>query len=398
MRYLKFNLESCGISLDEAAERLKGIKALSLFNEDNMPFLKSLNQNVDEIRERMSPCRERFDTMVVVGIGGSSLGMQTIYSALSRDRRLIFLENIDPSTVNRAFETVNWESTLCCFISKSGRTLETVSIMNLVIEELRRRGLDIGERTVFISDRGSRFHELSESIGSLFFEIPRDIGGRYSVLTPAALVPSEFLGIDTSALLEGAGDVLENVDYSHPSLLTAAIKLIHYENGRNVSVLMPYSDRLRKFSDWYSQLWAESLGKEGKGQTPLGAVGTVDQHSLLQLFMEGPDDKFYQFIKVEGFEEDLRLPEDALILDFISGKRLSEVMLAEFEGTVQSLMKRGRPLMTVEVERVGEEELGALFMHFMVATAVAGKLMGVNPFNQPGVELGKRIAREKLKG
>ena len=162
--------------------------------------------------------------------------------------------------------------------------------------------------------------------------------------------------------------------------------------------MMPYSDRLRRFSNWYVQLWAESLGKNGKGQTPLRAVGTVDQHSLLQLFMEGPDDKFYQFIKINRFESDFILPERTEILKFLSGKKLSEVINAEFEGTVQALKNIGRPVLTITLNRVSPETLGALFMYYMIATVVTGKLMNVNPFGQPGVEAGKKIATKMLMG
>ncbi len=402
MEYLKFDFEGCGIDIENELWRLKEIDALNLLNESDMPFLKVFKQNLLKIKEKLSPFKLNFDNMFVVGIGGSSLGIQTIYRAIfginpKEGKKLFFLENVDPFNINQIFQAAPWDRTVYCFISKSGKTLETVSIMNLVLNELRRRGFkDIDKRTIFISDLNSPFHRLAKEIGSTFFEIPSDIGGRFSVLTPVGLVPSEFLDVDPFSLIEGARNVIGRIDYNHPSLITALVKFVNYINGRNISVLMPYSDRLRRFSNWYVQLWAESLGKNGKGQTPLRAVGTVDQHSLLQLFMDGPDDKFYQFIKVNRFDSDFILPEKTEIISFLAGKRISEIINAEFEGTVKALKQVKRPLMTITINRISPEALGALFMHFMIATVVTGKLMGVNPFGQPGVELGKRIAKEIL--
>jgi len=404
VEYLKFDFNSCNVDIEKEIWRLEKIEALKLINETDMPFIKVLKQNLLRIKEALSPYKMRFDNMFVVGIGGSSLGIQTIYRAIfgnnpKEGKKLFFLENVDPFDIDQIFQSAPWDRTVYCFISKSGKTLETVSIMNLVLNELRKRGFkDIDKRTIFISDPGSPFHILSKEIGSTFFEIPPDIGGRFSVLTPVGLVPSEFLDVDPFSLIEGAREVIRKVDIYHPSLLTAIVKFLNYQKGRNISVMMPYSDRLRRFSNWYVQLWAESLGKNGKGQTPLRAVGTVDQHSLLQLFMEGPDDKFYQFIKINRFESDFILPERTEILKFLSGKKLSEVINAEFEGTVQALKNIGRPVLTITLNRVSPETLGALFMYYMIATVVTGKLMNVNPFGQPGVEAGKKIATKMLMG
>jgi len=160
---------------------------------------------------------------------------------------------------------------------------------------------------------------------------------------------------------------------------------------------MAYSNYLKEFTEWYAQLWAESLGKDGKGQTPMKAIGTSSQHSVLQLFMDGQDDKVYQFFMIENYPEDISLPEKTEILDFISNKKLSDVMRAEFEGTVKALLSRGRPVVQIRMDELSPLNMGYIFMSYMMATVIIAKLMGVNPYGQPAVEIGKKIAYEKLK-
>jgi glucose-6-phosphate isomerase len=195
-------------------------------------------------------------------------------------------------------------------------------------------------------------------------------------------------------LLEGAFDLLET---PYPALYLAAAKYLHYQAGRKISVAMPYSSFMTEFTEWYFQLWAESLGKEGKGQTPLKAVGTSSQHAILQLFIDGPDDKFYQLFFVEEYEKDPVLPEDCKILPFLAGKRISQVMEAEFKGTVHALKLKKRPLVIFRLSKLKEYQMGYLFMTYMVATVVMGRLIGVNPYGQPAVEIGKRVAIEELR-
>jgi len=402
MGYVRYNLK--GIRC--LPETLEKLDFSSLFSKEKMPFIGSFSVHIKEIKETLRKFKELYDNMFVIGIGGSSLGIQAIYEGIYgkhkiSGRKLYFLENIDPFNIHQIFQSAPWDRTVYCVISKSGSTLETVSIFNLVLHEMRKRGFtDLNKRFIFISGKNTPFYSIAKELGAPFFEIPEEIGGRFSVLTPVGLVPADFVDIDPYALAGAGMEILEEIskDREHGAIISTCAEYESYLNGRNINVMMPYSDSLRKFSEWWVQLWAESLGKDGEGQTPLPAVGTVDQHSLLQLFMDGPDDKFYQFIKVKNFGSDFILPEKTHVLDFIAGKRISDIIHAEFEGTVEALRQRGRPVAVLEVNRITPEVMGALFTLYMVKTVVMAELMGVNPYGQPGVEIGKKIAKKRLGG
>jgi len=382
------------------AEALEGYlsEARELINPEEMPFLElPSEEQLREYKEAVGELKRVSRKLVVVGIGGSSRGTRAIHEAIGkRDGRLEFIDNVDPNLLEKVLKELNWEESSFLFVSKSGKTLETVVAMNVILEELQRRNLDIGRRCMFISDRGTPFEELAEEFGCSFFPIPDRVGGRFSVLTAVGVVPALFAGYRAEELLKGAAGVVEN---PKKVIGMAVAKYLNYREGRNISVIMPYSSFMTEFTEWYVQLWAESLGKDGKGQTPVKAVGTSSQHSILQLFMDGPDDKVYQLIFVKNYHKDPAVPKEPYILPFIGGKRVSEVMEAEYKGTVFALKSRKRPMVLMELERLSERELGELFMSYMVATVITGRLMGVNPYGQPAVEIGKRAAeRELLKG
>ncbi|RTZ59084.1 MAG: glucose-6-phosphate isomerase [Gammaproteobacteria bacterium] len=377
--------------------------SLNLSEAFSKPFTRYPEKDLAEIEEKLKRFKERFSTMLVCGMGGSSLGAKTAYSFLREhtkgEHRLLFLDNIDPLFVKKTLEELNWEDTVFCFISKSGTTLETVVFLNLILEELKKRNLKVDERVIFVGDRGKAFEDLANSLGCEFFEIPSDVDGRFSVLTPSQLVPIHFADIDIKELWEGALELLRDTTEDNPAVKLAKFKMHHYLNkGRNIAVMFAYGNYIYPFAFWYSQLWAESLGKNSKGQTPIKALGTVDQHSLVQLFREGPDDKVYQFIKVVNNPEFPKVSNQPVILDYIGGKSVSQIFDALYEGTKTALIETGRPVVTLELDGYTAFNLGYLFMLYMVATVVAAQILDVNPFGQPGVELGKRIAKEKLKG
>jgi len=389
-------LEHCGYPEERLKEYSEGLK--EIVNAEEMPFLElPTAEEIEDYRRAVEELRKVSRKLVVVGIGGSSRGTRAIHETVGkRDDRLEFIDNVDPNLLEKVLKELNWEESSFLFVSKSGKTLETVVAMNVIVEELRRRGLEVGKRCAFVSDRGTPFEELAREFGCSFFPIPNRVGGRFSVLTPVGIVPSLFAGYGVEELLEGAARVAKNPE---KALKVAAAKYLNYGEGRKISVIMPYSSFMTEFTEWYVQLWAESLGKEGKGQTPLKAVGTSSQHSILQLFMDGPDDKVYQLIFVRNYHSDPALPGEPLVLPFIGRKRVSEVMEAEYRGTVFALKSRKRPMVLMEVESLSERELGELFMTYMVATVAMGRLIGVNPYGQPAVEVGKRAAeRELLKG
>ena len=367
----------------------------------SQPFTKYPKDIVEKIKKTLPRFKERFSTMVVCGMGGSSLGAKTI-DAFARafnksNHRLVFLDNIDPTLVKQTLDAIDWKETVFCFVSKSGTTLETVVFLNLILEELRKRNLSVEERVIFVGDRGKNFEKIAKSLGCEFFKIPSDVDGRFSVLTSTGLVPSFFADFDIDELWEGAHEALKDQSEDAEPIKLAKFKMEHYLNGgRNISVMFAYGNYLFPFSFWYSQLWAESLGKEGKGQTPLKALGTVDQHSLVQLFREGPDDKVYQFVKAREIKWDAALPEKTVIFNYIANKKVSEIFRALYEGTKDALIQTGRPVVSIELDRYSAFNLGYLFMLYMLVTVAAAQVLGVNPFGQPGVELGKKIAREKL--
>ena len=365
------------------------------------PFTRYPKGVVEEIKRKLPPFKERFSTMLVCGMGGSSLGAKTIY-AFARGykksvHKLLFLDNIDPSFVEQTLEGLDWKDTLFCFVSKSGTTLETIVFLNLILTELKRRNLPIKEHVIFVGDRGKNFERLASSLGCQFFEIPQKVDGRFSVLTSTGLVPAYFADFDIDELWEGALEILRDQSLENEAVKLANFKMHHYLNSnRNISVMFTYGNYLYSFAFWYSQLWAESLGKDGKGQTPLKALGTVDQHSLVQLFREGPDDKVYQFVKIREVKWDEKLPDETVILDYIGGKNVSEIFNALYQGTKEALIQTNRPVVEIELDRYSAFNLGYLFMLYMLATAAAAQILEVNPFGQPGVELGKRIAKEIL--
>ncbi len=367
----------------------------------NQPFTKYPKGVVEKIKETLPRFKERFSTMVVCGMGGSSLGAKTI-DAFARafnksDHRLVFLDNIDPTLVKQTLDAIDWKETVFCFVSKSGTTLETIVFLNLVVEGLKERNLPLEEHVIFVGDPGKNFESLASSLGCVFFEIPPDVDGRFSVLTSTGLVPAFFIDFDIDELWEGANEVLKDQSVDSEPIKLAKFKMNHYLNGgRNISVMFSYGNFLFPFAFWYSQLWAESLGKNGKGQTPLKALGTVDQHSLVQLFREGPDDKVYQFVKAREIKWDTSLPQETLVFDYIANKKVSEIFKALYEGTKEALIQTGRPVVSIELDRYSAFNLGYLFMFYMLTTVAAAQILGVNPFGQPGVELGKKIAREKL--
>ncbi len=392
---MKVLFEDSGFPLLDYELLLEEIDYKNLLKPSVMPFTELPTGNyLISIRETAERLQEKFSTLVVVGMGGSSRGAKALHQAVGKENsRLLFLDNIDPDLLSETLNRIDWDKTAFAFISKSGKTLETVSLMNVILEELKEKELLSGERIVFVGDRGNAFQELSEELKSPFLEIPEEIGGRFSVFTAVGLLPAYFAGYNVERFLEGAYDLIAT---PLPAFYIAASKYLHYKAGRKISVVMPYSSYMAEFTEWYAQLWAESLGKDGQGQTPLKAIGTSSQHSILQLFVDGPDDKFYQLFFINRRSSDLKLPEGAKVLPYIGGKTLGEIMRAEFEGTLYALRQKSRPVIRFELSQLSEYQMGYLFMAYMVAVVVMAKLMGVNPYGQPAVEIGKRYARQLL--
>jgi glucose-6-phosphate isomerase len=348
-----------------------------------------------------------------VGIGGSALGPMAIQKALNdpyynalpaedrRGPRLHFAENTDPNTLAAILDFADATATWVNVVTKSGSTAETMANFLVIRGWLAEALGDFGyqERTIATTDPEEGYlKEIADREDLKLLPIPKDVGGRFSVLTPVGLLPASVTGLDVHALLAGAAQCVDEVNEQgtqHPAVVGAAMHyLMDTTRGRNVRVMMPYADALERLAAWFVQLWAESLGKDGKGSTPHGAVGTTDQHSQIQLYMQGPQDKVVEIVEVENHPRDLEIPrayEDLDGVAYLGGHTLAELLNVECDATRKALTEAGRPNSTIKLGTVSEENLGYLFQALEVQTAVAGSLYGVNAFDQPGVEAGKQI-------
>ena len=365
---------------------------------------------------------QAYDHVLVLGIGGSALGTKALLNALRRPAwnewddegreffpRLTILENVDPTTVAAALERIDPRRVLVNVVSKSGGTAETMAQYLVVREWLEQAlGSAASRHLVFTTDpdRGAlRTIAQREHIATL--DVPPEIGGRFSVLSPVGLLPAALVGIDVEALLAGARLAAERAEsddlrQNPPALYSAMHWAADAGLGARVHVLMPYTDRLREFAEWYRQLWAESLGKRvdrnGKpvhvGPTPVGAVGATDQHSQVQLFMEGPFDKVITFMTVDDLGVEVPIPGRPDLppdLEYLPGHTLGQLLRAEYEATSTALAEMGRMSCTLGLPDLTPATLGEAIMFFQLATGYAGAWYGIDPFDQPGVELGKRL-------
>ena len=385
-----------------------------------LPYQSEVREQVGNFANGLG---QAFGTAVVLGIGGSALGAVALREALvkphwneldddARDYfpRLYVLDNVDPSTLGPFLDRIDLGQALFNVISKSGSTAETMSQFLVVRDRLGRTFDDDGYRRhlVFTTDPEKgvlRRIARDEQIATL--PIPPNVGGRFSVLSAVGLLPAALIGIDIDALLAGARDMDERCSSTqlreNPAGLFAVLQyLADTEQRAPMHVMMSYSDRLYGVADWFRQLWAESLGKEKNragetvnvGPTPLKAMGATDQHSQVQLYMEGPYDKTITFLTVDQRGEDLEVPkayEDMPELAYLGGHTMGELLSAERQATARALAHRGRMNMTLRLPRVDAGGIGQLLMMLQIATVYAGELYGVDPLDQPGVELGKQL-------
>ena len=374
---------------------------------------------LEQVESYAASVTGRYSDVVILGIGGSALGPVALRTALSPSGwnllsddarggfpRLHALDNVDPVTIAALLGRLALAKTLFIVTSKSGGTAETMSQFLIVHERLGNAGLTIADHVVFITDPAQgALRPLAATLGVTALDIPPSVGGRFSVLTAVGTLPAALLGIDIRSLLEGAADMARRCDVARASENPAGVYatlqwLADTRHGKRINVFMPYSDPLRDMAAWFVQLWAESLGKhtadgESVGQTPLPALGATDQHSQVQLFMEGPEDKTVTFVSVSDRGMDVRIPHafaDVKELGYLGGHTLGELIDVEQRATAGALAKRGRPNLTINLDRVDEWHVGGLIMLLELATAYAGQLYGVDAFDQPGVELGKQFA------
>jgi glucose-6-phosphate isomerase len=320
--------------------------------------------------------------------------------------RLQVLDNVDPETIAALLGRLQLARTLFIVTSKSGGTCETMAQFLIVYERITSAKLDVAKHLVFVTDpKQGALRPLADRLKVPALDIPPSVGGRFSVLTPVGTLPAALIGIDVQSLLAGAGEMARRCDgaelAANPSGVYAILQwLSDTQLKKSIAVFMPYSDPLRDFAAWFVQLWAESLGKKrpdgtSMGSTPLAALGATDQHAQVQLFMEGPADKTVTFVAVTERSTDVKIPSafpDVKELGYLAGHSLGELIDIEQRATAGALARRGRPNMTIHLDRVDAAHVGQLMMLLEIATAYAGQLYGIDAFNQPGVELGKQFA------
>lgn len=435
---IKFDYRSADSAVVGSADGLNLSEEFAIYKDRIAEIIADLNKRKDKpgqwlqwmnlgyseetawyVKEYAALVRNRFDNILVLGIGGSALGGIAVTEALlkpywnlltpeQRDNypRIFFLDNIDPDTMSALFDMLDWKKTLVNVITKSGDTAETMSQFLIVKDRLEKElGDDYRKNIVATTDqRTGILRQISEQEGYKTFVVPDDVGGRFSVFSAVGLLPFALVGLDIDEITNGIKDMdlaLKNTDI-HENI-AAQNALIHYlmdtKLNKNLSVMMPYSSRLKYVSDWYVQLWAESLGKNENlngehvhiGPTPIKALGATDQHSQIQLYNEGPNDKIITFIRVGEFDNTLEIPKifEYTGIGYLGGKTINSLLNAEADSTKVSLSDYARPTVTITLPKVDGYNIAQLLYMLEVQTAIAGELYNINTFIQPGVEQAK---------
>lgn len=359
---------------------------------------------VEELQNLYRDIDRRFNTIAIIGIGGSSLGIKAIERLLRPStpnaKKLIYLENSDPITIMHEMKQIDKFRTLFVVISKSGGTVETLSIFKRLIVSFELP-LNHSEQIYVVSDDASPLAQFADENHLRRFVIPSNVGGRFSVLSAVGMVPLTLAGFDTFMILKGAQAFLErfwNREEEH-MLQKAAFYVTHSEQYP-MNVLFAYSDTFEEFGKWVVQIWGESLGKRNRvgsrvGLTPISLIGSVDQHSFLQLIMEGPLNKTVTFMHIESSEEHLMIPELSLShlekSDFVNGKSFNDLINAQCRATIQSVLQSGVCVDEIAWKQIDEASVGELILYYELLTSLSGALLEINTYDQPGVEVGKQI-------
>ena len=426
---LENNIGPHGVSADALKSALdraeKALETLRVRHADgSLPLLNLPETHADlpPLRDAAQKIADRATDIVLLGTGGSSLGGLTLaqlaghavpgVDAFRNGPRLHFMDNLDPDSFAALLERVPLQTARFVAISKSGGTGETLMQTIAVLSALKAASLGprIPDIVLGLSEpsKGGKANGLRDLLGQ--FKVPMldhhtGVGGRFSVLTNVGLLPAAMLGLDVVAIREGAGLALAPVLAKKkaadvPAALGAALSVVLAETkGKGISVVMAYADRLERFTRWYVQLWAESLGKDGRGTTPIAALGPVDQHSQLQLFIAGPRDKLFTVITTDRAGLGPRIDKDLAKVagePGLGNKTIGDLVAAQGRATAETLIKNGCPVRTLHLPCIDEESLGELLMHFMLETIIAAQLLGVDAFDQPAVEEGKILAKKYL--
>lgn len=393
LKFNKQNISSISSYTRRMNDEIKG---------DDIGYYHLPSLGMDIVSKIEEIAKRDFDSVVLVGVGGSSLGVKALYDMLNLQKELIFLDNLDPYSIEQSSTKINPSRSIFIISSKSGTTIETISIYKYILEKFNIKSY---ENFVFITDPNSPLESYAKEIGAIIFNIPKNVGGRFSVLSAIGLVPLGLCGADIKDLLAGANSAKEQyLDNGDDGVLQ---KAYHYatHSSAKINVLFSYSDRLTSFNEWYVQLWAESLGKKRGykrvGLTPVGLVGSKDQHSFLQLIMEGVKDKTVTFITIKDHNSTISVPNLKLNFldgcDFVNSKSIAEVFNAQAHSTMQALASE--MIISIDelvVDRLDEWHCGWLIYYYELLTSATGLMLGINTYDQPGVEAGKRILKKLL--
>lgn len=403
-------LGSNGASLRAYDEVLAQIpKQIANIKKKNLRLLEVPyeSEDIEQLKKTANRIKDQFSDVVILGTGGSTLNPQAIVALRPKCKmktKIHFADNIDPFTMDSLLEGLDLKSTCFLAISKSGKTVETLAQVLVCLERLKQLGIsNVGEYFIVISDPvASPLRKIAKHIGAEIIDHEAGVGGRFSTFTNVGLLPALIARLDPYALRSGAKDVIDGTfskKENSPAAQGAALAKTFIDKGININVLMPYVDRLAKFNIWVQQIWAESLGKQESASTIVGAVGTLDQHSQLQLYLGGPRDKLFSVITLNNGGKGAEINTDFLhdkSIDYINGRTIGDVIDASQRATIDTLIKNQCPTREIKLQELNEETLGALMMHFSLETIITAEFMGINAFDQPAVEEGKILARKIL--
>jgi len=383
---------------------------LEILKEKNhIGYYNLVSQDTTAFKEYAATVKQK--NIVVIGIGGSTLGTYAIYKFLKHSKNLsknlYFLETTDPIDIKSKVEAVDLEDTLFIVISKSGTTVETVSIFKYIHSLVT---ID-KTNTLIITEHDSKLNEYAKANDMKTFEIPKDVGGRFSVFSAVGLLPLAIVGLDIDSLLKGARETHDSFffkEFQYVKIMKKARFFVEYKNSFNINVVFSYSSRLEGFNKWYIQLWGESLGKVDinstrQGLTPIGIIGPIDQHSFLQLIVEGRRDKTVTVVKVDDFDNNLQIPSVTLEgldeLSYLDNIAFSSLINKQADATIESINNLNDiPCDVITIDGVCESAIARLMYEYELLTSVCAKFMYINAYDQPGVESGKIILKNKLKG
>lgn len=409
-----------GISLSAMSAVARNRHIKNIFTKKSSDMLEWCDlpeqdrESIKHVQEYGKYIRKKFDNFVVLGIGGSALGVKFLKSAfvdsIHKDIgiNVYVCDNIDPDGFVSLISKLNLKKTMFNVITKSGSTSETLAQMSLVISKMNEKKIKLSSNMCITTTEGNDLWKFALENNIKLFDIPKGVGGRFSVLSYVGLVPASVMGIDVSKLLLGASIAKRNaqdVTSNNIAYTCAHINYTYLQKGMTNLVVMPYSDRLALFPDFFAQLWSESLGKrvnkKGEevfaGQTPIKTLGVTDQHSQLQLYSEGIKDKLIMFLTVDQPAIDMTIKDTIDLASSLKDVSLKKLLDYEYSATAYSLTTLDRPNYTLSISEVNEENIGALIFLSEMMTAFMGEMLGVNTYNQPGVELSKIYTKGCLK-